>query len=407
MAEFDKWGNRIAIGGLVLVATGTGVYAWVSQGGESNVNPSSSSATSLPDNFPTSAAAWQASVTVTPGSESLLPDSVKPKSWEQVVAYRAPRGEVDLSQPQNFVNADCENGDPATPAELIACIGKNRLLQNFLTAEGADVSKLTTDNVLSKVSYKDLAHDLAGKNLGITEERAKQILGEVGQTRLMTFRKTLQDGKIVLGTADVTLVDRATKNLDELDVNKLFWEVTFIDPDGKIRKVVIIEDQCENPMGLIIPGQEQTPTVTPTITTTATPTHTPTPTSTSIPTLTPTTFVPTATPVPPTSTPVFPTPTEISTQPPLPTATPIKETPTPTKTPTPIYMTPTSIPPQTPLPTATSVETKTSTPTLVPTKTKTPCVCSTKTPTPIYPTPTEIPPQLPLPTATPIPPGGW
>ncbi|MBI4036829.1 hypothetical protein HY385_00175 [Candidatus Daviesbacteria bacterium] len=348
MAEFDKWANRVVLIGTGVAVVAGGGYLLIDQFGRVSVDPTltpspTPTRAALPDNFPTSASVWAATITPTVESESLLPESVRPKSWEQAVVYRAPRGEVNLLQPETFINADCADGDPATPAELIACIGKSRLLQNFLTAEGADVNKLTTDNVLSKVAYKDLAHDLAGKKLGITEDQARQILGEVGQTRTMTFRKTLQDGKIVLGTADVTLVDEETQDLDKLNVNKLFWEVTFLDPDRKIRKVIVIEDQCENPMGLVIPGQEQTPTATPTSTATATSTVTPTPTltPTSTSTHTPTIPVPTSTPVPltsiptktssPTKTPSH-TPTSTSTSTAEATATPQKLTPTPTST---------------------------------------------------------------------------
>ncbi len=357
---------------------------------------------------------WSLANTATPtATGTALAVASLAGDWVSAVGYAAPRGAEDIHESSNFINLDCSNignGDPATPEELVQCIQQSTLERGFFEAAGANVDEFDTSNVLSKVAYKDLAEDLAAKDL-IDEEAARDILGVVGETRTMTFRKILSEGKIVLGTAPVTLVDYPTTRRDELDVNELFWEVIF--QAGDVRKLAFVEDLCENPMGLIITAPEVTPTPTPTPTeippapgpgpgpgpgpeATATPQTPPGPTATPTreATATPQPVPETPTPTPPTG---APTPTREATATPQPrpevtatreaTATPqpVPDTPVPTSVPTREATAtpdpPTPVPTTAPAPTSVPTSAPTKEPTAVPIPTAVPTSAPTAVPT--------------------------
>lgn len=243
------------------------------------------------------------------------------EEWQQEVSYEAPQGSENLSSRSTFINSDCKS-NVDTPAELRQCLSDS-LARGFFAAEGVDVDNFTDDNVLPKVSYKSWAKGESLKHLGISESQARDILGVVGETRTMTFRKVLNDGRTVLATTQVVLVNGAPASNDQLNVNELFWGIVF--QVNNITKVAFVEDLCENPMGLIItitPLETPTPAPLATSTNTAIP---PTPESSATPQslpptstreasatpqtnpLTPTPVVPTATAIPSTFTAVPPT----------------------------------------------------------------------------------------------------
>lgn len=327
--------------------------------------------------------------------------------WQSVIGYQASRGEENLSFHQNFVNFDCQE-DPDTSSELLRCLRESQA-RPFFEAEGINLDQLTEADILPKVAYKDLPAEIGRRDLGISEAEAREGLGDIGESITMTFRKILRevtsDGRVVervvLGRAPVTLVDRATARLDELNVNQLFWLVTA--NVGNVTKVVPVQDVCENPAGIVLTGERKTPT--PTVTPPPLPEAPPPP------------------PPPPEVPPPPPPPTRESTatpQPPpeVPTSTPTREftatpqpvpevpTPTPTRestaTPQPVPETATAIPP-TPLPSPTRESIATPQP--VPeTPTPIPSIEPTATPKPPEPTPVPTAPPTREPTSTPDPP---
>ncbi|MDO8429357.1 MAG: hypothetical protein Q7S88_01895 [Candidatus Daviesbacteria bacterium] len=182
----------------------------------------------------------------------------------------------------------------STAAELLRCINETDLLPQYFQSRGINMNSIKLSNIHAKRAYSELPAFIATLGMGISKEKAEQILSKSNKSVEMTFRLNNK-----LTSSPATMLDNkdeVKRRREELNERNIFWTGENFWTITIGNQVILIHENCINPLVTNLVG-ENTPTVTPTAT--VPDKVPPTQPDTSIPSSSPTQPAPSASPTQP------------------------------------------------------------------------------------------------------------